>query len=618
MRITENDLLPQIFDAIVERFAHSPFSPRQRAFSPRQRMDFELNLVQLIQANVLEAVRNKGRQNETKELMDDNSQEKIQCNYPPVYTSDRLSGSPLSRQEIIRQLEPTIGLPSEILQIALLLVEARIDLALSVSSMVEVGSLVFCSQATNPKEGANWCQDILRLTLSGIAQEQQHSFVSRVGKQTKNLDVIKMSLEASVALRQPVRYAIYAIDKAVETRPGESYSSTIRMLHISDLHFVDDIAGSTPWYMPQAPHGKDKMRSLAITLKGLERHVLVATGDLSTKGTEAALRNVEAYFQREAILNKSGMSAATFGLFNAGVHQILLPGNHDRFDDNMIAIQDPDENRNFERILLRNREIIYPYVDVFQMSKDEEAPPTLLFFVFDSNLKKTPKLGDLAGAFARGQITEEDLVRFKELVKEASQGKAKDKDGKDYEFDKANTIRIALLHHHPISIPFKRSGIVGWLKGMFQNAEEWTTALDGSENFLRACYESGIQLVLFGHNHHQHYQTWRPKDSYEPDEPEVPFVLQLRDKADENEFGDVSQPLHLFCCPSTLEINATPNGFYIFDIHDKTRITWQLYSKDFDEAKDLKPFLRDPQKRGEINFGKKAEPIGDRRNSSGC
>jgi hypothetical protein len=139
---------------------------------------------------------------------------------------------------------------------------------------------------------------------------------------------------------------------------------------------------------------------------------------------------------------------------------------------------------------------------------------------------------------------------------------------------------------------------------MFQNAEEWTAALDGSENFLKACYESGIQLVLFGHNHHQHYQTWKPKDSNEPEAKNEP-------ETDENEFGDARQPLHLFCCPSTLEINATPNGFYTFDIHDKARITWQLYSKNFHEAKDLEPFLPDPQKRGEINFVKKTEPVGD-------
>jgi hypothetical protein len=592
MRITENDLLPQIFDGMVYRFAHSTFSPPQR-------VDFELRLVQIIQASVVEAVRNKGRQNDTKELIDENSREKVYCNYLPVYTSDRLSGSPLSRQEIIEKLAPEIGLPSDIVQIALLLVEARIDLALSVSRIVEIGNLVFYSQAINPKEGASWCQDILSLTLSGIAQEQQHS-----GKQTKNLDVIKMSLEASVALRQPVRYEIYLKDTVVETRTGkEAHDLNIRIVHISDLHFVDDIGGSTPWYMLQAPHSEDKMRSLAMTLKRLEQHhVLVATGDLSTNGTETSLRNAQAYFQRETIPTKSGIRAASFGLFNAGVHQILLPGNHDRFDEKLIATQNPDKNDNFERILLRNEEIIYPYVDVFQMKSSitrngNKEPPTLLFFVFDSNLKADTKSNpkDLIGAIARGEITKEDLESFQKQVKEASQGKVKDKDGKEYELDPSNTIRIALLHHHPIRIPRKPSSqktrIVRWFKGIFKEAEEWTTALNGSEDFLRTCYESGIQLVLFGHDHHQQYETWEPNDHRNPE-------------ASKNVFGEVNKSLHLFCCPSTLEIDATPNGFYTFDIHDKDRITWQLYSKYFDETKDLEQFRPDPKKQGEINLKK--------------
>jgi hypothetical protein len=124
---------------------------------------------------------------------------------------------------------------------------------------------------------------------------------------------------------------------------------------------------------------------------------------------------------------------------------------------------------------------------------------------------------------------------------------------------------------------------------MFKKEEEWTTALNGSEDFLKACYEAGIQLVLFGHDHHQHYETWEPtgaKDS----------------EVSKNVFGEANKPLHLFCCPSTLEINAKPNGFYTFDIHDKERITWQLYSKKFDEAKDLELYKPDLEKRGEINL----------------
>jgi len=288
-------------------------------------------------------------------------------------------------------------------------------------------------------------------------------------------------------------------------------------------------------------------------------------------------------------------------LFNAGVHQILLPGNHDRFDKNWIAKQIPDRNDNFERILLRNREIIYPYVDVFQIKSsntgNEKTPPTLLFFVFDSNLKADPEPNpkEFIGAIARGEITKEDLEIFKKLVKDASQGKVKDKDGKEFKFDSSNTIRIALLHHHPIPIPRKpssqKAGIVRMFKRMFKKEEEWTTALSGSGDFLKACYESGIQLVLFGHDHHQYYKMWAPKEPKNTEETK-------------DVFEEANEPLHLFCCPSTLEINATPNGFYTFDFYNKERITWQLHSKNFDETKDLEPFTPDPKNQGEINLKK--------------
>jgi hypothetical protein len=54
----------------------------------------------------------------------------------------------------------------------------------------------------------------------------------------------------------------------------------------------------------------------------------------------------------------------------------------------------------------------YPYVVGYRPRKKDENSLTLLFFVFDSNLMESPKVGDVAErarSVAKGEVTDDDI-----------------------------------------------------------------------------------------------------------------------------------------------------------------------------------------------------------------
>ena len=86
--------------------------------------------------------------------------------------------------------------------------------------------------------------------------------------------------------------------------------------------------------------------------------------------------------------------------------------------------------------------------------------------------------------------------------------------GEQLEFDPSQTIRIALLHHHPVvtysryefvkTTGFKR--IFGrpteFVKQYRDDREAKLVQMEGADDFLNGCLKWGIQLILFGHQHY--------------------------------------------------------------------------------------------------------------------
>jgi hypothetical protein len=116
---------------------------------------------------------------------------------------------------------------------------------------------------------------------------------------------------------------------------------------------------------------------------------------------------------------------------------------------------------------------------------------------------------------------------------------------RNVKFDPTNCVRIAVLHHHP-------------LEEDASNSDDRLKGMDNNDGFIRACFESGINLVLFGHKH-KAYQRTLPNTSGE----DTPFGRP--------------GPLHFLCCPTTFEYTAREPGFYVHEIYTDRAEVNQYY-----------------------------------------
>jgi hypothetical protein len=168
--------------------------------------------------------------------------------------------------------------------------------------------------------------------------------------------------------------------------------------------------------------------------------------------------------------------------------------------------------------------------------------------------------------------------------------------GEEVRFDPNNTVRIALLHHHPVvtleaeqdQLRRTQGHWSRWLTdptGAYRDAKMSATAsatkLEGADEFLFGCFKAGIQLVLFGHDHHAYRRA----------------VVWEEEKGVTGSFGE-TKSFRAFCCPTTLESEAE-NGFYVFDFLDKNTVSIDFYlSRQSDDNVQL-PFSRIIDESGE-------------------
>jgi hypothetical protein len=187
-------------------------------------------------------------------------------------------------------------------------------------------------------------------------------------------------------------------------------------------------------------------------------------------------------------------------------------------------------NRSFEKIFYNDG--IYPYVRLIKAERD--GAPDVILFVFDSTqilrLYERISIDTIQKRIAHGEMTETECNwLLRECV---SIGQSATVNGQPVNL--ANCVRIAALHHHPLESPER--GKLANLKGMYN-----------SKLFVEACLKSGMNLVLFGHQHKAYAATIRSQHGNTP-------------------FGPPG-PVHFLCCPTTFEYTCRKPGFYLHELY---------------------------------------------------
>lgn len=312
-------------------------------------------------------------------------------------------------------------------------------------------------------------------------------------------------------------------------------------LHISDLHFSEELTekGRSLWpkvlHYGLNSHSFGKVDALSakvaeLILIGSKPDVLIATGDITTNGSETSLGTAIEFIRSEEIRRGKSNRLVTEGLNYDEKSSLIIPGNHDRYaDPRLLPLQQP--NRLLEEKF--NIGYAYPYVVGFRQGdyRQDINYPALLFFIFDSTSTEFAEGQNPVYKIARGFISEAEcrwLVRQVENIRINKE--ARGIDGEPLVVDYDASIRIALLHHHPIS-------------DLGSESDGKWTLMENSLSFIKACSEVGIDVVLFGHQHRAKYHLMRTASN--------------------------SHGTHFFCCPSTSEFSEIDNGFYMFSFEDK-------------------------------------------------
>jgi hypothetical protein len=578
MRVINTDILPPIYDQVIAYFKGNVFDSNIRA---------EI-IYELVNAIADAAIANIRANNRNDTGKNDSA---------IIITSDRLSGEYLSRSQIIKRISTLVSLTPDTLEIALLLIESQIDLRLGGSERFEIGDILFEKCEGNKGDIANhteWCRDILPHTLRGASLIRAPLRLPLMHRHTEGIRILIEGLQLSAALRKAFPYKITVNECLVQPRREsvQTNSNSIRILHISDLHMTELIEergrhSSKP--IGVASHSVEALSKLGIAAREMipTYDLLIATGDLTCDGKKGSFENVKRFIKSESLSADNPSRDSHFGL-NVGIGKMLLvPGNHDRYGDKFIPNQ--EINYNFEEIFgkPKNDKKKYPYIVGFRPSinKRNQNSLTLLFFVFDSTLPDFSRT-NVADQIAKGIIKEVERIQMINEAKEILEAKkVRDLYGEVLDFNPENTIKIAILHHHPIKSleeeeRQKEDKSSFWyrfaqhpIKSIKSNIHKVHSSLMEMEEgylFLEAARMVGIQLILFGHMHVPYYRVIKHNS--------IPESINS------------CQEMHAFCCPSTLEYTVKEKGFYVFDFIDNNNINVDLYISKREKSGKVKEF----------------------------
>jgi len=220
----------------------------------------------------------------------------------------------------------------------------------------------------------------------------------------------------------------------------------VRIVHVSDLHISEHLFDE-PDKDLKLPHryGHNVTAFLALdtALRKLEWDALVLSGDVSRIGFRNSFFLVRNWIENTLFYGGRQLGLETRA---SGKPYVIVPGNHDRFNEQLR--QDTLDNYFME----------FPRFQSGDVVQHQLKGRMFNFHLFDSTS------GD--GGFALGKLEQREMVP---------------KVLKDDEID------IAVLHHHVVQPP--------------RHAREPDTEIINSKEVLAYFLSCGFDAILFGHTH---------------------------------------------------------------------------------------------------------------------
>jgi len=324
-----------------------------------------------------------------------------------------------------------------------------------------------------------------------------------------------------------------------------------------------------------------------LTMQSGKFDLTVVTGDLSTDGSRRSMKNAALLFDKDEIFSGSPGHFILYGLRSVTNSVLAIPGNHDRY--RLLAPLQLNFGR-FEKLFLKDQEG-YPYVIGISANQSEgsdiNAITGTIVFAFDSTAVNNPPFGQKPHELiARGYVDDAAcswLEIKSELIKR--DGSVQGLDGKVMPIDYDRAVKIVLIHHHPIDFvtdavpePEAERAVLRRLQFAKKISDQWST-LQNREAFVKSCFASGIDMVLFGHQHlHLHRELDRQM------KPVVKWDIHTRS-------------IHFLACPTTLQWAESEIGFMIYTI-ESNRFQMDYYGWQEDEQR----FERDRKRSGTFDF----------------
>lgn len=258
-------------------------------------------------------------------------------------------------------------------------------------------------------------------------------------------------------MTNPPNIVLNLADSLASYRDSASTAAlpSIKIVHVSDMHFV-----TSPFWRKFEGlwagvngHNPDTLPALLCEIPPLKPDILVATGDQTTLGDNHSLTAARDFLLK--LGEQSGVPEERI---------FWIPGNHDI----LLNYYAPFAYR------LRNYEKVFGPIPSASFHDIEGSKVAV--FSFDSTLDRKGLLWPVVGS--RGKVSAKAFNSFNAQVR------SKQNSGEYF--------KIALIHHHPLPIPFKTTGGVGI---------ELTTMANGG-TFIAHMQESGLNLILHGHEHY--------------------------------------------------------------------------------------------------------------------
>lgn len=284
----------------------------------------------------------------------------------------------------------------------------------------------------------------------------------------------------------------------------------VTIIHISDLHLRHPLTSAGGRLRSRGgikTHGYHFLQAASEAIRRMRLEdpdaVVLASGDLTTLGDPTSFDLARQFLENDSVVWDEVAYEVGLG------HQqnyLVVPGNHDRYDDAPWKFQFGRFEAEFQHMLPRENWREYeanandnweeahrrlPYVAVFAPRSNDASGREKFAVVIvglDSTARDAAGFANVAQRVAQGYVTDESL-RYLELVSNdmLRNERVLDSWGVRHQLHGYRICKIALLHHHPYLPPPLRNS-------RFDKLINGTDVVD-------TCNRSGFQMVAFGHQH---------------------------------------------------------------------------------------------------------------------